>query len=69
MIAAIVIPIDNDLAVSGTTRASYYPTGIIVSINDFVDVFSASGICGEPVVSSLDIVRINLILRDPSPFV
>ena len=69
MIAAIVITVDNDLAVSGTNRASYYPTRVKVSINNFVDVFSSSGICAEPVVSSLDIVRINLILRDPSPFV
>ncbi len=68
MITAIVITINDDLTVSGTTRTFYYPTRMIVSINNFGDVFSPSGICAKPIVSFLDILRINLKLRDPSAF-
>jgi hypothetical protein len=69
MMTAIVITIYNDLTVSGTIRTSNYPTRMIVSINNFGDVFSASGICAKPEISFLDILRINLKLRDPSAFV
>jgi hypothetical protein len=69
MITAVVITVDDDLAMCGTSRSSYDSARIIASLDNFADIFRASGICLEPEVPSLDFIRFYQRLSDPSTFV
>jgi hypothetical protein len=56
MITAVVMTVDDDLAVSRTSRASYHSARKIASVNNFADIFGASGICAKSVEPSLDFI-------------